>query len=51
LHAVDPVEAASLEKQVKSRFQCKEFYTTEIGSVLGVHTGPSAVGLAFYSDQ
>ena len=50
LHAMDPEEAAILEKQIKSRYQCKEFYTTEIGSVLGVHTGPNAVGLAFYSD-
>ncbi len=50
LHAVSPDDAAMLEKQVRSRFECKEFYTTEIGSVIGVHTGPNAVGLAFYTD-
>ena len=50
LHAVSLDDAARLEKEVRSRFECKEFYTTEIGSVIGVHTGPNAVGLAFYSD-
>jgi DegV family protein with EDD domain len=50
LHAQALDEAAMLEKQVRARFECKEFYTTEIGPVIGVHTGPNAVGLAFYTD-
>lgn len=50
LHAMSPDDAAALEKEVRSRFQCKEFYVTEIGSVIGVHTGPNAIGLAFYTD-
>ena len=50
LHAVAPQEAATLEKQIRARFDCKEFYTSEIGPVIGVHTGPNAVGLAFYTD-
>lgn len=50
LHAQDPDEAASLEKQIRSRFDCKEFYITEIGPAIGVHTGPDAVGLAFYAE-
>jgi fatty acid kinase fatty acid binding subunit len=50
LHAMSLDDAARLEKEVRARFECKEFYTTEIGSVIGVHTGPNAVGLAFYSD-
>ena len=50
LHAVAPQEAAALEKQIRARFECKEFYTSEIGPVIGVHTGPNAVGLAFYTD-
>ncbi len=50
LHALAPHDAAALEKEIRSRFDCKEFYTTEIGSVIGVHTGPNAIGLAFYTD-
>lgn len=50
LHAVSPVDAAELEKELRKRFDLKEFYMTEIGAVIGVHTGPNAVGLAFYAD-
>mgnify|MGYP001569780386 CR=1 FL=1 len=50
LHAQDPDAAAVLEKQIRSRFDCKEFYITEIGPAIGVHTGPDAVGLAFYAE-
>jgi DegV family protein with EDD domain len=50
LHALSPDDAAMLEKEIRSRFECKEFYVTEIGSVIGVHSGPNAVGLAFYTD-
>lgn len=50
LHAQSPANAAELEKEVKARFTCKAFYTTEIGPVIGVHSGPNAVGLAFYTD-
>ena len=50
LHAVSPVDAAALEKELRQRFDLKEFYLTEIGPAIGVHTGPNAVGLAFYVD-
>jgi DegV family protein with EDD domain len=50
LHAQAADEARVLEKEIRTRFDCKEFYLTEIGSVIGVHTGPNAVGLAFYTD-
>jgi DegV family protein with EDD domain len=50
LHAQSPDDAAELEQQVRARFHCKEFYMTEIGSVIGVHSGPNAIGLAFYTD-
>jgi DegV family protein with EDD domain len=50
LHAVSAEDAAALEKQIKARPQCKEFYLTEIGAVIGVHVGPNALGLAFYSE-
>ncbi len=50
LHALVPEEARTLENAIRARHECSEFYTTEIGSVIGVHTGPCAIGLAFYSD-
>ncbi len=50
LHAQAPQDAASLEEQVRARFECKTLYLSEIGPAIGVHTGPNAVGLAFYSD-
>ncbi len=50
LHAEAPQEAMALEKQIKDRFNVREFYLTEIGPVVGVHTGPCAVGVAFYTD-
>ncbi len=50
LHAEAPQEAEALAGQIRSRFDVKEFYVTEIGPVIGVHTGPNAIGLAFYTD-
>lgn len=50
LHARNPNEAAAVEKQIRARFDCREFYIGEIGPVIGVHAGPGALGLAFYAD-
>jgi fatty acid-binding protein DegV len=50
LHAEARREAEEVAKQVRAEYECKEFYLTEIGSVIGVHTGPLALGLAFYTD-
>jgi DegV family protein with EDD domain len=50
LHAVVPEDAAALEEELRARFEIKELYTSEIGPVIGVHTGPDTVGLAFYTD-
>jgi DegV family protein with EDD domain len=50
LHACAADEAAEMERQVRSRHECKEFFMTEIGPVIGVHAGPHAIGLAFYTD-
>lgn len=50
LHADARSEAEKIAEQVRAKYECKEFYFTEIGPVIGVHTGPGAVGLAFYTD-
>ncbi len=50
LHAEALAEARLLENEIRERHNCKDFYMTEIGPVIGVHTGPCALGVAFYSD-
>jgi len=50
LHANAPQEAEKIAEQVRAQYECKEFYITEIGPVIGIHSGPGAVGLAFYTD-
>lgn len=50
LHAQVPTEACMLEKQIRARYNVREFYMTEIGPVIGIHSGPQALGLAFYTD-
>lgn len=50
LHAQAPDDAEVLAKEVRAKFDCKEFYMTEIGPVIGIHSGPKAIGLAFYAE-
>ncbi len=50
LHAQAHQAAADLEQVIRAEYDCKEFVMTEIGPVIGVHTGPNAIGLAFYTD-
>ena len=51
MHAGVPEEAEELKKQLLARFDCAELYITEFTPVMGVHTGPGLVGLAFYSEE
>lgn len=48
LHSRNEEEAVKLEAEIYRRFDVSELYTTEIGSVVGTHTGPGALGVAFY---
>jgi DegV family protein with EDD domain len=50
LHAQAPDEARELEQEVRARFNCTECYFTEVGPVLGTHTGPGLVGLVACAD-
>ncbi|HID63293.1 MAG TPA: DegV family protein [Anaerolineae bacterium] len=45
LHAEALDEAKELEQKVRARFNCTEYYFTELGPVLGTHTGPGVLGL------
>lgn len=47
-HARNEEDAARLEEDIYRRFDVAEFYTSELGPVIGTHVGPGALGLAFY---
>lgn len=50
LHADAPVEARILREQVGRRFHCVETLTCPFSPVMGAHTGPGVLGLAFYTE-
>jgi DegV family protein with EDD domain len=50
LHADAPQEAENLRQRVAERFDCVELYVTEFTPVMGAHTGPGLLGVAFYPE-
>lgn len=50
LHARAPEAAQQLEDELRARFNIAELVRAEIGPTIAVHTGPDALGLAFYRD-
>jgi DegV family protein with EDD domain len=51
LHADEPEKAEVLRQQVVEQFDCAELYVTELTPVMGAHTGPGVLGVAFYSEE
>lgn len=51
MHAHAPREAEELRRALASRFQPVELYVTQFTPVMGVHTGPGVLGLAFYWEE
>ena len=50
IHA-DAVQAADeLRLRVESEFPCEELYVSEFSPVMGKHTGPGLLGIAFWSE-
>jgi len=49
MHADALDRAIALRNQVASQFDCAELFITEFTPVMGVHTGPGVIGVAFYS--
>jgi len=49
MHADALDKAVALKSQISSRFDCTELFITEFTPVMGVHTGPGVIGVAFYS--
>ncbi len=50
MHADALEEAKRLRGEVASRFNCVELFITEFTPVMGAHTGPGLLGLAFWAE-
>lgn len=50
MHARAPEAAQQLEDELRARFNIAELVRAEIGPTIAVHTGPDAVGLAFFRE-
>jgi DegV family protein with EDD domain len=48
IHARNTEGASKLAEEIHRRFDVAELNITEIGPVIGTHTGPGALGIAFY---
>ncbi len=51
MHADALGEAITLKDRITSQFDCEEIYVTEFTPVMGVHTGPGLIGVAFYGEE
>lgn len=51
MHADVLDKAKELENEISRRFNCAELFITEFTPVMGVHTGPGLIGVAFYSGE
>ena len=50
MHGDAPEEAEDLRAQVQSRFDCRELFVTDLSPVIGAHTGPGLLGVAFWPE-
>ena len=51
MHAAAPEEAESLRRGIAERFACVETLTMPFTPVIGAHTGPGLLGVAFYTES
>ena len=51
MHADALDKALVLKNRITSQFKCEEIYITEFTPVMGVHTGPGLIGVAFYGEE
>ncbi len=51
MHADALGEAITLRDRITSQFDCREIFLTEFTPVMGVHTGPGLIGVAFYGEE
>lgn len=51
MHADAPEQAAVFKDRIAARFDCREIFLTSFTPVMGAHTGPGLIGVAFYPDS
>lgn len=51
MHADALEQAISLKNKISAQFDCREIFVTEFTPVMGVHTGPGLIGVAFYGEE
>lgn len=51
MHADALEQAISFKNRISSQFECREIFITEFTPVMGVHTGPGLIGVAFYGEE
>ncbi len=51
MHADAFEQAVSFKNRINSHFDCQEIFVTEFTPVMGVHTGPGLIGVAFYGEE
>ncbi|OGO18624.1 MAG: hypothetical protein A2Z15_02285 [Chloroflexi bacterium RBG_16_50_11] len=51
MHADAPGQAMEFKGRITARFNCHEIFITEFTPVMGVHTGPGLIGVAFYGEE
>jgi len=51
MHADALDKAIALRDQIAAQFDCTELFITEFTPVMGAHTGPGLVGVAFYNED
>ena len=49
VHAQVPTEAKTMVQKLQQRFKCDECYVSQVGPVIGTHTGPGVLGVAVYT--
>lgn len=49
VHADAPDEAETLRQQVETRYDCAELLVAEFTPVMGAHTGPGLLGVAYHA--
>ena len=50
-HADEPREGEKLSEEIRRRFQCAEIYLTEFTPIMGVHSGPGVLAIAFWKEE
>jgi DegV family protein with EDD domain len=51
MHADARDQAETFKDRITSRFDCLDIFITEFTPVMGVHTGPGLIGVAFYCEK